>query len=369
VVALPGEAPPAQWVAAARWIHAERPLTAVASFGERDQDRLAVVAEDLGLPWHSSRTVRWVRCKSAMRDRLAACGLDDTAHRLVADERDLAAFVREVAGPVVVKPDDASGSMGVTLIAGPSETAEALARVAAAGDWSDGGVLAEAALAGPQLSVECFGAGGRHTVVGTTLKFSDPRTFVELGHVCPAPLAPATAEEVSRLVLAALDALEIGFGPTHTEVVLTPAGPRILETHVRLAGDDIPLLVRDVTGVDLEASTVAQVVTGGDGPLAPRPEGTRHEAAAVWFMACDQRGTVAAVRGEEEASALPGVVDCTVSVRPGDRVLPLGSSRDRIGAVRCAGADGDTALRRARTAAARVSVLVEARRDPYGPTV
>lgn len=113
--------------------------------------------------------------------------------------------------------------------------------------------MAEALLAGPRFSVECFGEAGRHVVVGTTRKFSDPVSFTEIGHVSPG-MTYDQQRAVGDYVLRALEALGIVFGRTHTEVVLTDRGPRIIETHLRVAGDEIPRLVSDVTGVDLEAA-------------------------------------------------------------------------------------------------------------------
>ena len=57
-----------------------------------------------------------------------------------------------------------------------------------------------------------------------------------------------------------LDALGVEFGATHTEIVLGDAGPRVIETHIRMGGDEIPALAFDATDVDLADCVVRQTV-------------------------------------------------------------------------------------------------------------
>ena len=49
-------------------------------------------------------------------------------------------------------------------------------------------------------------------------------------------------------------------GPTHTEIVLTESGPRLIETHLRFGGDSIWDLVTDATGVDLVKNQWRQMI-------------------------------------------------------------------------------------------------------------
>ena len=158
------------------------------------------------------------------------------------------------------------------------------------------------------------------------------------------------------------DALGVTFGPTHTELVVTEAGPRVLETHTRLAGDDIPLLVQDATGVDLEQLTIDQV--GRYSSPNPEPAKPRErEPSAIWFLGCRVDGTVVSVTGLDLCRASNGVHEASVSVCPGDLVRRLGASQDRIGMVRARGATAEDALDNARRAAGLIEIAVDARLD------
>ena len=116
VIAVRDDAPDEEWVALAMAAHELHPFSRIATFGETDQDRCAVIGEALGIATHSPRTVELVHDKQAMRARLRETGVDTTASAVVADLADLTAFVDEHGFPCVVKPVAGSGSAGVAVV-------------------------------------------------------------------------------------------------------------------------------------------------------------------------------------------------------------------------------------------------------------
>ncbi|MEU6620667.1 ATP-grasp domain-containing protein [Streptomyces litmocidini] len=362
VLALRSDAPDAEWIALAAAVHERQPFTRVGTFGERDQDRAAAVAAALGLPCHSPQTIAYVHDKDAMRRRLAELGVDETPGGRVADVAELRAFLAQHGTPCVVKPVQGAGSFGVSVVRSAEEAEAAFSRAAA--DFEvipDAGVLVERFHEGPQFSVEAFSEDGEHEILAVTRKFSDPVGFVELGHVVPAELSPEQTDAVHGYVRRLLDALDITYGVTHTEVVLTAAGPRVIETHVRLAGDEIPYLVHDVTGVDLVDCVVRQTLgqpvladirkTLADPSVDRSPE-------AIWFAVPQARGTLARIGGLDEAAARPGVVAAEALLDAGDVLGDLDSSESRAAFVRARGADAAEAVERARQAVAALEFEV-----------
>jgi biotin carboxylase len=359
VIGLPAGAGVEEWIAAAAAVHAVTPLTRVAAFGELDQDRAAAIGQALGVPAVRPRTVTWVHDKVAMRARLRAAGLDATPVRRVRDEAELATFLRLHGGPCVVKPVQGAGSAGVSVIERPEQAAAAYAL--AESDFAGlpaAGVLVERFHRGPQYSVETISEGGEHAVVALVRKFSDPATLVEIGHLLPADLTPAAVVTCCRYVRQVLDALGITDGPAHTELVLTAAGPRVIETHVRLAGDDIPDLVRQATGVDL-AACVARQAAGqpvlGDVRRALRdPHSGRH--VAIWFALPAAGGTVVELRG------LPAEPAPDVQVRallePGEQIDTPINSDSRVAQAVATAAGAARAVALARAAAEAVVPVV-----------
>ncbi|GGT16657.1 hypothetical protein GCM10010271_19430 [Streptomyces kurssanovii] len=371
VIAVRSDAPDEEWIAPAAAVHARTPFTRVGTFGERDQDRAAAVAKALRLPCHTPETITWVHDKHAMRRRLTETGVDDTPVARVADPAQLRAFIAEHGTPCVVKPAQGAGSFGVSVVRSPEEADAAFAR--AARDFEvipDAGVLVERFHEGPQFSVEAFSEDGEHEILAVTRKFSDPVGFVELGHVVPAALTPEQSGLVHGYVRRLLDALGVDHGVTHTEIVLTDAGPRVIETHVRPAGDEIPYLVHDVTGVDLIDFIVRQTL--GEPVLADirkalaDPDVDRRPEA-IWFAVPQARGELTEVNGLEKAAALPGVVAAEALLAPGDEVGDLDSSESRAAFVRARGADAAEAVARARAAVAELDFVVRVSGAAAGP--
>ncbi|WNV84947.1 ATP-grasp domain-containing protein [Umezawaea sp. Da 62-37] len=357
VIAVRHDAADQEWIELAAAAHARHPFTRIATFGERDQDRCAAIGEALGLPTHSPRTVALVHDKQAMRARLRETGLDATPSALVATLGDLRAFVREHGLPCVVKPVSGAGSAGVSRVTRESELAAAFERAAGRHEGlSDSGVLVEQFHEGPQFSVEAFSELGEHQVVAITRKYSDPVSFVELGHVSPAELSTSQRDEIHVYTQRLLDALGVESGATHTEIVLGEAGVRVIETHVRMGGDEIPALALDATGVDIAEcvvrQTVGEKVLPGIRAILAEPRTPR--SSAIWFAALPTAGLLGEVTGLDEARGTPGVTEVVLLVGPGTTIGALESSDSRVASARALGQTADEALSAAREAVARL---------------
>ncbi|MFH9134344.1 ATP-grasp domain-containing protein [Streptomyces sp. NPDC017524] len=332
-----------------RALHEQRPFARVFTQTEAAQAVAGHLTDALGLPGNSERTTRLLHDKPALRALLNERGIGPVATVTRPTRAELHDFVK-AAGAAVLKPTMGSGSLGVRRIASVDEVDEAWAWREAFGLEE---FMAEEWLVGKELSVETFSRAGTHTVVAVTGKETG-QGVVELGHVVPAPLDDGELSAVASTVEALLDAVGLVDGPAHTELILTAAGPRVVESHSRRGGDRINDLVRLVHGVDLEEATY-RLALGGD-PL-PRP-GKPDGAAAIRFLVASP-GTVTSVTGTPRAEAADGVVQVDVQVEPGDRVHELRWSEDRCGYVVVHAADTETAVRRAAEAAALVVIATE----------
>jgi len=356
VLSLRPDTPDTAWVDLARAVHDADPFTRLATFGERDQGRAAAIGVALGLATHAPETVRAVHDKRVMRQALADAGVEQIATVTVDSAALLDKWVQEHPGRWIVKPLDGSGSAGVSVVTDVAETQAAYQRCVGSAHTGRSGaaeVLVEECLTGPQVSVETLSEAGDHCVVAVTRKFSDPVTLVELGHVVPAGLPAAVTAAAGRHTLRVLDALGVRDGVGHTELALTLDGPRVIETHLRLAGDEIPYLVRDATGVDLVRCVVRQTL--GERVLDEVRRTLAadvRQAQAIWFGVAPCAGTLVRVDGAD-ASVVCEVPD-------GAPVTELRDSGSRILFARAAGPDPAAALARARAAVARCHVVVAA---------
>lgn len=366
VVIVPDEAPPEVWVRHARALHAIDPFDGLTSLAEIDQDKAAAVAEDLGLDYHSRATIGWVHDKALMRRRLREKGVEDVPNALAHHPDEVRACAAAWGYPLILKPSRGRASTGVSTVLGPEDVAAAFARSsgASAPRLDPSPLVVEPLLQGKEISVEALSDRGEHIVVAVVDKHKDDATKVELGHVVPAPFDEATEEAIRAHIARVFDALEIRFGITHTELILTADGPRMVETHVRQAGDSITELVHDALDVDMAAYLLEQIAGL---PIAERLKAQlaasrpRRRGAAIWFTCLDAVGELLEVQGVEEARSCPGIRDLGVILQPGAAVTPLISSYSRAAFARTAADDGGEALRLAQEASRRLRFHVAVR--------
>ncbi|HET7232616.1 MAG TPA: ATP-grasp domain-containing protein [Longimicrobium sp.] len=287
----------------------------------------AALAARFGVPGPDAASVRAARDKSWQRRALSEAGLPAPEFRVVASASQAQAAAREIGVPVVVKPVDGSGSVGVRACGSAADAgghaASLLADAAAAGQAPR--VLVEAMVHGPEFSVEVFSA----RVVGITRKhLGRPPWFVEAGHDYPAAVPPATARALEDTVIRATAVLGLGWGPLHWELRMRGPDAVAIEVNPRLAGGFIPELVRHAQGIDLIRETLRLVV--GE---APEVEPLRHRHASIRFLFAPGEGRLEAVEGVDEARAAEGVVDVALYRPVGDLLEIRGDFRDRIGHV------------------------------------
>ena len=67
----------------------------------------------------------------------------------------------------------------------------------------------------------------------------------------PSSVAEPWLNELKAMAFRLLDIAELQEEPSHSEFILTPKGPGVLESHARLAGSGVPELVRRAFGLDL----------------------------------------------------------------------------------------------------------------------
>jgi biotin carboxylase len=316
----------------------------------------AQVAARLGLPSISEAAALRAIRKDLMRQALASAGIVGPSFCVVSDLAQATAALTNIGLPAVVKPVDASGSRGVIKVGRREELSSAFdfARRHSA----VGRVLMESYMAGCEVSVESLTFGGRTSVVMITDKVvgSEP-CFTEMGHSQPANLSPVKWKEVESLAQRAVAALGIESGATHTEVKLTPRGPKVVELGPRLGGDFIAShLVRLSSGFDMVQAALELAL--GQEPV----NALSHNRGAAIRYFTPPPGRVTRVHPAPDATE-DGVVELEIYVQPGDIVLPATDSRKRSGHVITTGDNAEQAVQRAEAILAMD--LVETAPDCY----
>lgn len=303
-------------------VRAEAP-DGIVTFSEYCLGLTAELAAALGLPYHDAETVRLLTDKAAQRAALAAAGVDDTATRVVRSTSEVRAAATGIGYPVVVKPRTGAGSRNTVRLEGPDSGLDRLAAAVRA-EPADEFVVEKCLLGDPAVagagwgdyvSVEAVVDGGVVRTVCVTGKLPLAEPFRETGMFIPAHLDGKTETAVVELAAAAVRALGVQTGVTHTEVKLTPQGPRIIEVNGRAGGHVVDILLR-AGCFDLVLAAL-RLSLG----LAPGEPAALHGVSFHYMLLGPVSATeLVAVEGLAETRALVGVTGADPLASPGDRL-------------------------------------------------
>jgi hypothetical protein len=307
----------------------------ITTFSERALRRTAGLAAALGLPFHTPETARALTDKHRQRALLAAAGLPGPESRMVVDRAGLCEAVARLGGPAVVKPVRGEASADTHLVNGPETVPDGL------GIGVDRPFVVEAYLRGRDegafgdyVSVESVVSGGEVTTIGVTGKMPLLPPFRELAQFHPCHLGPEEQHRIATLAADAARALDVRYGLLHTEIKLTPDGPRIIEVNGRIGGF-VHELYRRSSRIDLLAAGL-DVACGRSHGLDPQ------QPDRVYFqwsnMPPPEGGILRDVVGTDRVRAEPGISGYTRLVPPGTD-LPVSVMTRELDQIRGDAAD------------------------------
>lgn len=285
-----------------------------------------LLAEALGLPGNDPSTSRARRDKYEMHNRLKVAGLRSMDHHLARDLDGLVEWATAGAWPVVLKPPASAGTDSVTFCADVDELTATFHRLHGAvnqmGSINDA-VLAQRFLAGQEFFINGVSGDGRHVV--TEIWRTDKIRVPGAGYIYDRSvlLDPTDPEmkDVVGYVHGVLDALGVRYGAHHTELMVGPDGPTLVECASRLSGG----LNRPAAAYAVGASMldlVADVVVHGPGFVPPYADAQPSHAHPLWQVQfiSNQEGVVTESRYAELLESLRSRTWLQRAPKPGDRV-------------------------------------------------
>jgi biotin carboxylase len=291
---------------------------------------MAAIASELNIVGNSMETAIKATNKAEMRGCLKQHNVPIPFFYKANSYEDYISATRHFKSRCIVKPVDNSGSRGVFLVKDVSDNEAVKYAFEYSKKYSRcGDILVEDYMSGHEFSVESLSVDGDVFVIAVTDKLTNgaPR-FVELGHSQPTRLPGEVRKQVESVTIAAVKALGIKNGPSHTEVMVTSEGPKIVELGARPAGDNVTsFLVPLSTGVDMVKCCIQMAL--GQKPDLERK--TNMGSAIRYFET--QAGTIKKIRGVQEAEKIPGVKQVTFVKNVGDTIGEIYNSTDRMGFV------------------------------------
>ncbi len=334
----------------------EYPLDAIVPVDDVGTLLAARAAARLGLPHNPFEAVEATRDKSILRARLAAGGLLSPPWAVVSLDANPREVATTVPYPCVLKPLALSASRGVIRADDEAEFTAAFERIRSL--LTDPAVAADCGPTADRLLVEGFVPGLEVAVEGLLTDgrliplaiFDKPDPldgpyFEETIYVTPSRLSDAEQGQVIAATVASARALGLVDGPIHAELRLNEQGAWPIDVAARSIGGLCARTLSFGTGMSLEEIILRHATR------SPVPSFDREsQAAGVMMLPIPAAGTLRAVDGIAEAEAVPGIESVTMSMRVGDRVVPLPEGGDYLGFMFARGgtpAEVESALREA----------------------
>jgi len=335
-----------------------RPFDAVVVVDDDTPVAAPAVARALGLKHNPLPASMAARNKGVMRARLAAADVPVPPFRLYRRSgTDPAKAASECAYPCVLKPTFLAASRGVIRADDPASFRAAWDRigkildepkVAERGGDAAGEILVENFVPGAEVALEGMLDGGRLTVLALFDK-PDPLDgpfFEETIYVTPSRLPEPAQAKVAATSCEAADALGLTEGPVHAELRVQGENVVVIELAARSIGGLCSRTLRFGTGMSLEEVILRHAL--GMPADAPRES----SAAGVMMLPIPRAGIFERMDGLDDARAVPGIVEATITMRPRQELVPLPEGSRYLGFL----------FSRAETPAEAESALREAHR-------
>jgi biotin carboxylase len=338
----------------------EFPVHAVLGVDDDTTVLAAQLASALGLPHNTVGAVKAARYKDVMRLALSETeGVLSPTFWLLSTDEDPTVFAQRAPYPVVLKPLSLAASRGVIRANDADEFVgafEAIASILSESDLSldqdrvdpaSRQILIEEFIPGVEVALEGLLLDGSLTTLALFDK-PDPLDgpyFEETIYVTPSRLPLDSQGLITDAAQRAARALGLRSGPVHAELRLNGLGAWIVEIAARSIGGLCASTLRFGDGTSLEEIILRQAA-GLDLTSLEREQ----RPAGVMMIPIPAAGVLRAVNGLEDAEAVPGITEVTISIPCGERVEPLPRASRYLGFIFARAdtpADVEEALRRA----------------------
>lgn len=182
--------------------------------------------------------------------------------------------------PLIVKPVDRSGSLGVQIVSNKEQLYNAI-KQANEFSFSNQVIVEEYIDSDLEVSVEFISFKGKHYFLSITDKITSGKPeFVEIEHKEPSALPLIVQNEIIDTTIQALNALKISDGASHTEFKINKDNKLyIIEVGARMGGDFIGShLVYNSTGYDFVKGVIEVAFNQFTKPVIF----TNHESGVVF---------------------------------------------------------------------------------------
>jgi biotin carboxylase len=340
----------------------------VVAYRDEDIVPLSLIAAELGLDYHTPEVAQRLVDKLSQRQALRNGGLPTPLCWEIPKDRnpaEMEALAARVEFPAVLKPRTSGGGQYTIRVADAGDLVRQVALLPpqAGGET---GMMVEQYLpsrgAAPDerfadyLSVESLVAAGKISHIAANGRFPLAAPFRETGFFIPADLSHTQLAAVLEVATAALRALGVRTGGFHTEIKLTPDGPRVIEVNGRIGGG-VPEMLFQASGVSIVKLSTR--IALGEPVIV---EGLVPCSRIGWCFLIQppmSAQRLVSIEGLGRLAELPGVNRVLMNRTPGDAIGLWDGNFHYICSVYGVGADYDEVLEIDRFIHEEVSIVYD----------
>lgn len=343
----------------------------------------ALLAKQYGCIGNDPETAFICRSKYHMRSALEKGNVPIPKFRLAQNYESLMKAIKEIGIPCVAKPVGGNASYGTFLIMNEEDlqnlkhnyesSIEFLKNKAVAEDvfaFSEEEMnligikdhvdmvtdyLVEEYMEGPEISIDALVQDGHVTIFGIEDQIRmKPPYVLQIAARLPYVCDEKRSAEIYDLICKTVKAVGIRNSATHTEIIFTRSGPKIVEIGCRIGGDDLHDTILEVTGYNLMYESIMTALGVKRDYKVPTKCYTMMQ-----FILPEKRGVIRDIKIDENLTKDPSVYNFSFTAKVGDEVGPPPFSFDYLGYVGVRGASPAEAQAHLDSALGRISLNIQ----------
>ena len=346
-----------QWIDYGVFLNEDTPINRVVTFDD-DMQRVAFnISQRIEVPYtYSAHTLELMNDKYKMRNFLQKTHFSKVQSKLLAQEQDLKDCFQDFGvNDVIVKPTDGSASQYIYQVNKNDALPDVYKNIRLIKSTN---FVIEPFFMGDEYSVEAYSENGKHVVYCITKKYKNDY-FVEVGHSVPADLQMELQHQIVSFVQKMLTTIGITNGPTHTEIIVSQEGIRLVETQSRVGGDMINELYEISTGIDI----LTLIVRGMLGEcvisdINSVSDQSFNQYATIWYEIVPE-GKVTDIEIDERINQNPNIHGYRVWCSVGDKLVENRSSIGRTVQAWVSESTAEKSLVLAKEATSYITIKVE----------
>ena len=318
---------------------------------------VAAVAKELNLIGISEETALKATNKYEMRKALQNNAVPIPKFYRISTFDELKDKIKFFSETIILKPADNSGSRGIVRIDDLNNIDNLFNSYQyCVSNSRNGDILVEEYMYGDEISVETMSFKGECKVIQITDKLTTGAPhYVEMGHSQPSKFVNSDLyKDICKIAIEANKAVGITNGPSHTEIMVTNNGPKIVEIGARLGGDFITTdLVPLSTGIDM-VENVLKISLG----LTPNLNVKYNKGSAIRYFS-QKKGILKNIYNIDIAKSIDGIKKINFIYNYGDEIQEITDSSKRIGFVIAQNDDAEQAINSCKKAVDTIKIVIE----------